>query len=280
MAKPRSSEYIAWGNMTVRARRDNVPVYEPWQRSKAFLDAMGKRPTEFHDLARKDPDLGWIPGNVGWVHRFEHQSVSLINQQFGRWLVLAPTDERTLNGEVRWQCICDCGTRRVVSGKILKNGESKSCGCFSAEESRKRFTKHGMYNKPEYGVWEAMLARCANSKNASYKDYGARGIFVCESWKKFDNFIADMGQRPTSYHTIERVNNDGPYSPANCRWATRKEQQNNIRSNRYLTVDGVCKTVSEWSATTAVSAAVIHNRLYRGWSEKDAVYTPNQRKSP
>lgn len=121
-----------------------------------------------------------------------------------------------------------------------------------------------------------MLQRCRNSNGPAYKRYGGRGIFVCNEWVLFENFLADMGQRPSNDYTLERINNDGPYAPENCRWATYKEQANNRRSNRILTFNGYSKTIAEWGRELNVSERKIEQRLDRGWSVEEALMLPNQ----
>jgi hypothetical protein len=121
-----------------------------------------------------------------------------------------------------------------------------------------------------------MHGRCRNPNNSAYKDYGGRGIAVCERWEIFENFVADMGIPPKA-HTLERIDNEGPYSPENCRWATRKEQQNNRRSNRVLRIGGMTKTIRQWSEHAGLPYNTIRERLERGWSAEDAVRPENFR---
>lgn len=120
---------------------------------------------------------------------------------------------------------CECGNEKMAAGGDLAAGKVKNCGCIRS----KAVTKHSMSHRPEYHVWAAMVQRCTNKNNSSYKNYGERGISVCKSWLNFDAFINDMGARPTPDHTIERVNNDKGYSKDNCVWATRDEQAINTR---------------------------------------------------
>ncbi len=157
-------------------------------------------------------------------------------QRFGRWLVLRFIDRA--NRATRWLCRCNCGTERVVSGDSLRRGRSTNCGCARAETAantaRSRFTKHGNtaneITSTEYHSWAGMIARCTNPKHASFHNYGGRGIKVCGRWRSsFAAFLADMGQKPSRAYSIDRINNDGNYTPRNCRWATRKEQSDNSR---------------------------------------------------
>lgn len=165
---------------------------------------------------------------------------------FGRLTVLGLLPERC-NGKLIWLCRCECGTDCTATGEHLKNGNTKSCGCLCREmalakqplasrASIKALTKHGQSRVGrksfEYSVWANMLTRCSNAKVSSYKDYGGRGITVCERWKDFQNFFADMGKCPEG-RSIDRVNNDGNYEPGNCRWATQKEQASNKRKESW-----------------------------------------------
>ncbi len=133
----------------------------------------------------------------------------------------------------------------------------------------------GNLSHEEYKVWVGMIQRCVNPASPAYSNYGARGITVCDRWRKFRNFLADMGCRPSSgKYTVERVNNDGNYEPTNCRWATYTEQGRNKRSNRILTIDGKTLCLTEWATVSGVNPCTIHARLRKQWPARDAVFTP------
>jgi hypothetical protein len=134
--------------------------------------------------------------------------------------------------------------------------------------------KHGHNSSPgkspTYTSWEHMIGRCTNSRNSCWEHYGGRGITVCERWRKFENFLADMGERPKGT-TLERCNTDGNYEPQNCRWATRAEQQNNRRDNVVIEYNDVRRTVKEWADVLGINKTTLDFRIRRGWTAKRAI---------
>lgn len=167
-----------------------------------------------------------------------------------------------------WLCRCECGELTVVAVNGLKYGGTRSCGCLSSEVHSALMTTHGMLKAPEYHTYTMMLQRVLNPTNKGYKNYGGRGITVCERWRGVDgfkNFLEDMGRRPAPHFTIERQNNDGNYEPSNCHWATRKEQGRNRRSNVLITFNGKTMCISEWAEELGMDDGTIHGRLRKGW---------------
>ena len=204
---------------------------------------------------------------------------NLTGNAYDHWTVIRFAG-RDAHSMTYWECRCDCGTIRNVKQRNLLSGLSTSCGCSMAEKTRKRATVHGKYNTPEYIAWQSMKSRCYDTKGRSYKDYGGRGITVCPRWlDSFQNFYADMGDRPTPKHSLDRKENSKGYCPENCHWATRKEQNNNARFNRRLTHHGETLTITEWSLRTGINLATLRHRLRKGWSVPDALGRPLRRQS-
>jgi len=132
---------------------------------------------------------------------------------------------------------------------------------------------------PEYALWLAMKDRCYNARNKRYYRYGGRGITVCNRWlESFDNFISDIGRRPSNEHSIDRTDNNGNYAPANVKWSTREEQCNNRRTNTYITIHGVTKSVSQWSRHYGVNKRTLAMRIQNGWSHERAITTPVEKR--
>lgn len=201
---------------------------------------------------------------------------------YGRWTVLSIVIE-PLNGTgQRWNCRCSCGTERSVSGSELRGGRSQSCGCLRHEpltpERLAKIVRHGNtgtgWRTSEYSTWNGMLQRCLNPKNTGFAGYGGRGITVCREWvDSFASFLEDMGKKPSPKHSIDRIDNNGPYCKENCRWATASEQQLNTSQNHRLTLDGDTLTISEWSKRLGVRFETIYGRIRRGLSVEDTLST-------
>lgn len=143
---------------------------------------------------------------------------------------------------------------------------------------RQRQTKHGMAHLPEYSVWCGMIARCTNPNTKTYSRYGGRGVVVCERWRSFPPFFADMGPRPSPEHTLDRIDNNGNYEPGNCRWATQKQQTRNTSRTQMLEVGGIIRPLADWADFVGLPPSTIRTRLALGWAADAAVHTPLVRK--
>lgn len=202
---------------------------------------------------------------------------NITGDRFGR-LVAKRFYKRGADGGYYWECACDCGNTRIVRECNLTAGTTKSCGCFNRESSSARMaaqkTTHNMSRTKIYWAWCSMLKRCHNRNHIAYKNYGGRGIRVCKRWHKFENFYADMGDRPTPKHTLDRIDNNGNYCKENCRWASVKTQHRNTRVNRTITFRGKTKCVSAWAACIGLSNSTLLSRLSSGWSIERALTTP------
>lgn len=195
-------------------------------------------------------------------------------QRFSRLIILREHPQRAIGGSRQLICRCDCGAERAFRANNLRSGRSRSCGCLQSDTARVTSKKHGLSHRvPEYAIWQRMKQRCVNPRARDYKNYGGRGIVVCPEWSVFEQFYADMGSRPLMTHSIDRIDNDGPYAPWNCRWASREEQGRNTRSTRILTHNGRSMPLSEWAETLGINYYTLHKRLARGWSV-DRALTP------
>lgn len=164
------------------------------------------------------------------------QRLDLIGQRFGRLHVIANDGTRRVGANSRrfWLCVCDCGRRVKICSSYLRNGSIKSCGCLKAERARvlrlvhgDKRTKTGKIAR-EWKAWDSMIYRCENPKSASFARYGGRGIKICAQWRNsYETFLRDVGRKPSSEYSLDRIDNDGNYEPSNVRWATAKEQANN-----------------------------------------------------
>ena len=203
----------------------------------------------------------------------------LEGKRFGRLTVTSYAGKKgRLN---RWNTLCDCGGERIVQSGNLVTGNTKSCGCLCREMVSQARRKHGESGNaesgrtPEYTAWAAIRRRCENPNDGSFSRYGGRGISVCDRWRlSFEDFLEDMGRRPSEFHSIDRIDNSGNYEPSNCRWATDKEQSRNRRSNRVLEYNGEKKCLTEWAEEMNVNSKAIEARLKRGWSVGKSLTTP------
>lgn len=190
--------------------------------------------------------------------------LDLTGQRFTRLVALRRVEKS------RWLCQCDCGAQVYrYTGNLLKGKGNKSCGCLP------RVVRHGHAKvgelTPTYRTWIAMKQRCANKQ---LKNYGARGITVCERWKAYGNFLADMGEKPSEWHSLDRIDTDANYEPSNCRWATRVDQCTNKRG-RYrsllITIGETTQSASQWAQASGMHVTTLLHRLKAGWPPDKAI---------
>lgn len=192
---------------------------------------------------------------------------------FGRLevLSLAYTGKR---GRV-WHCLCTCGAKIEVLASSLKSGKTKSCGCLRRDMGASKTKSHGLSGTPTYISWLAMRARCLNPSHEQYADYGGRGVTIDPAWNSFEQFLKDMGPRPEG-KTLDRKDNDGPYSATNCRWATRAEQARNTSQTTLYSFQGEEKCLADWADGRGIPRTTLWNRLHTlKWSFERAINNDN-----
>lgn len=203
------------------------------------------------------------------------RAIDIAGQRFGRLVAIRFLGSRLHDGSRCYECHCDCGEVLILETNRLRSGNTRSCGCLRREITVDRMTTHGGCRWPEYKVWRVMIQRCELKTSQSYPRYGGRGISVCEQWMhSFENFISDMGRRSSQNHSIERKDNNGNYEPSNCRWATRKEQNRNTRTNTFLTVGGEARCIAEWAEMRGLKKETVYARIALWWTPERAVNTP------
>ena len=170
-----------------------------------------------------------------------------------------------------WLCVCECGNLKEVRGGELRNGQIKSCGCLNRVPT---IVKHHQYNTRLYRVYHAMKQRCYNKNSTAYKDYGGRGIIICNEWvNSFDVFRAwAIHNSYDDSLTIDRVDVNGNYEPSNCRWVDRKQQQNNRRNTIYITYNGKTQTITQWAEELNIKQNTIRTRYFLGWSDEECLF--------
>lgn len=170
----------------------------------------------------------------------------------------------------KWHCLCECGNRTISQAGNLNNGSSKSCGCVC--------TTHGHTSgggiSPTYKCWSSMNDRMLYPSEETFKNYGGRGITMDSRWREFENFLEDMGERPSNKHSIDRIDNNLGYSKGNCRWATVREQNRNKRSNVNFEINGKMMCMAECSEKFGINLTTLHYRISAGWSVDRALNTP------
>lgn len=206
--------------------------------------------------------------------------VNIKGLRFGRLVVInkvpvtAPTS--TSRKTTRWYCRCSCGKVVIVNSYSLRRGFTRSCGCLRRTANIKRCTTHGLSHTSEYFTWSNIRNRCNNSNDTEYQLYGGRGIRVCNRWRSFANFYADMGPKPGPEYSIDRKDSNKGYSPTNCRWATQKTQQNNRRNNVRVEFRGRLLTTSQIHkiSRSKIRLNTFRARIRKGWEVERALVWP------
>lgn len=201
--------------------------------------------------------------------------------KFGRLTVIADLGVQDVpSGKYRkhyYLCECTCGATVKVVKHQLTRGLTKSCGCLFTEKLIERNTKHGLTKHPLHGLWQGMISRCTIPSASGYHNYGGRGIKVCAEWRTdFSRFLADVGERPNPTYTLDRIDNNGDYSPENCRWASPREQAASCRRACLLCLEGVTAHLAAWARAADLPSQVVSGRLRRGWSIERALTQPRK----
>lgn len=202
----------------------------------------------------------------------------LSGERFGRLTVIKDSGRRTARKVIIWDCICDCGNNKYVPTDYLTSGDTRSCGCLFKEISRRPknvrhgdATRSGKYARL-YKTWISMKRRCDDPSDSNYKNYGGRGILVCDEWDTYENFRDwALSNGYDDSLTIDRIDVNGDYEPNNCRWADAVTQSNNRRSNHRLEYNGETHTIKEWSRITGLSDDTIGHRIKYGWTIEDTL---------
>jgi hypothetical protein len=203
-----------------------------------------------------------------------HNFKNITGQRFGR-LIAIELAGKDHSKKPLWRCHCDCGNEPVIRGESLRSGHYVSCGCYRAEHGIFSRT-HGKTGTRTYDIWCGLITRCTNPNDHAYPQYGGRGIKMYEQWRhSFAAFYADMGDAPSNSHSLDRINNDGDYEPANCRWATRTEQNRNRRQGLTLTFHGETLPMAEWAERLGISYHTLYSRIHQlHWDAERALTTP------
>lgn len=204
-----------------------------------------------------------------------NKKLNLIGRKFGKLLVTANSEARTKAMKAMFDCICDCGNKKTVTGRNLISGASASCGCEVGKSAKQRFTTHGRTSHEMFHRYRSMIDRCYNKNAAEYENYGGRGITVCQQWiDSIDSFIQDIGVPSSPTHSLDRKDNNAGYSPDNVRWATKKDQSINRRVTQMLSFNGVEMCAADWGRSLGMTKKAVLDRIRAGWPLELALTAP------
>lgn len=215
--------------------------------------------------------------SCGCVKKEKLQDIT--GQIFGLWTVVSFSHFAKSGNKQRpyWNCKCACGNEGVVRGDVLKSGGSKSCGCYEKDRSLielPEYTEEEALKKAK-SIYKHMKQRCYNFNNTRIDDYGGRGIKICDRWlESFENFYEDMGTPPTNLHQLDRIDNEGDYSPNNCKWSTHSENNRNKRDSHMITYNRKTQCVTAWAEDINIDAGTLFDRIARGWDNERVITTP------
>lgn len=199
--------------------------------------------------------------------------MNLLGKKFGRLQVLRKVPSHNNSKSIYWLCKCDCGKEVEVRGSALTSGHTKSCGCYLSDRIIENNYKHGGYGTRLYHIWCGMKKRCYDCTDKDYKNYGERGIKICNEWlddfEIFQKWALNNGYQEDL--TIDRINVNGNYEPSNCRWATTIEQSNNKRNNKLITIANRTMTMTMWAKERNINKNTVQSRLRSGWTELEAL---------
>ena len=197
--------------------------------------------------------------------------INMVGQKYEKLTVLSQVGVNK-SGEKMYECLCECGNKKIIRGNSMRRGLTTSCGCYRSKYISSKNKVHENCGTPTYKSWTAMKSRCLNPNTTAYQNYGGRGIKICDEWMNFENFLKDMGEKPKG-KTLDRIDFNGNYEPSNCRWASIQEQNRNTRQNVMITYNGETLCMKEWAERLSIPYPKLQHRIRSGWDIKRALET-------
>ena len=201
-------------------------------------------------------------------------------KKYNRLTIVKTTQKMSNRGwnETYAECVCECGNKKELLLSTVKAGIIKSCGCLQRDRLKEVATKHGESRRGKrtltYNSWSSLRDRCNNKNSKDNKTYIERGIKVCKRWNKYENFLKDMGKRPSKEYSIDRIDNNKGYFKENCKWSTFTEQMNNTTRTHWIEYRGQKQSLAEWCKELDMNYSTVATRMHRGWTEERALTTP------